>query len=138
MSYFMPSLSLGVAYGLCFSNPIGVVGCALYGAAMGTSIDIVNELSDTLVANHLRGLTKSVTTIASRIFAVYVSFYPANFVCQCLGYSVNIIPSASLATSALIKGNLAIAVLSIAGAITVAGVALVIIAGMPYLANRFR
>jgi hypothetical protein len=111
-------LAVGAAYGACFTTPIGVAGCAIYGATMFASSSVICNVLNAAVSNQLQGTIKTISFIAVAVFSVYSSFFAANAVSTFFGYSVNVIPTVSLAVSTLIKGTLAPALLIIAAGVS--------------------
>ena len=114
-------LAVGAAYGACFTTPIGVAGCAIYGATMFASHSAIYNLISAVGINRLQGSIHVISSIALSIFSVYCSFFAANAVCTIFGYSVNVIPTLSLAVSTLIKGSLGTFLLSGVLAVSVLG-----------------
>lgn len=93
----------GLGYGLIFSNPIGLSGCALYGAVYVLSLDAFSTAGMALLNDKVRETAETIATLAVSIFSIYASFYPANIVAQGFGYSVNFIPSLGIATNLTVK-----------------------------------
>jgi hypothetical protein len=93
----------GLGYGLIFSNPIGLSGCALYGAVYVLSLDAFSTAGMALVNEKIKGTAETIATIAVSVFSIYASFFPANYFIQALGYSVSVIPTIGLATNLTLK-----------------------------------
>lgn len=90
---------LGAAYGMCFSNPVGVMGCAVYGASLSVASNVVESGLNQIITDRLNGLIKTISLFAVSVFSVYIGFFAANAVSSTLGYAISVIPSASAAVS---------------------------------------